>query len=84
MRSQSSATGEHPHTLQLQKSPRSNEDQEQPKTRRKFKNQLKDGELPGGPVDRTLSFHCWEHGFDPWAGTKILQAVQHGQKNKIK
>ena len=26
-------------------------------------------EFPGGSVARTLSFHCREHGFDPWSGT---------------
>ena len=25
-------------------------------------------EFPGGPVDRTLCFHCQEHGFSPWSG----------------
>ena len=24
-------------------------------------------ELPGGPVVRTLCFHCRGHGFDPWS-----------------
>ena len=23
-------------------------------------------DLPGGPVAKTLHFHCREHGFDPW------------------
>ena len=25
-------------------------------------------DIPGGPVVRTPSFHCREHGFDPWSG----------------
>ena len=35
--------------------------------------------LPGGPVVRTLCFHCKGHKFHPWSGnqgTKIPQAVQ--------
>ena len=27
-----------------------------------------DWELPGGPVVRTLSFHCQGLGFNPWLG----------------
>ena len=26
------------------------------------------GEFPGGPVVRTLHFHCRGHGFNPWSG----------------
>ena len=26
------------------------------------------GDLPGGPVVKTLSFHCKGHAFDPWSG----------------
>jgi len=26
------------------------------------------GEFPGGPVVRTLSLYCQEHGFDLWVG----------------
>ena len=26
------------------------------------------GDFPGRPVIRTLSFHCRGHGFDPWSG----------------
>ena len=37
-------------------------------------------EFPGGPVVRTLRFHC--PGLMPGQGTKIPQAVQHGQKKK--
>ena len=33
------------------------------------------GEFPGGPVDRTWRFHCWDLGSVPGQGTKILQAV---------
>ena len=25
-------------------------------------------EFPGGPLVRTLHFHCREHGFSPWSG----------------
>ena len=25
-------------------------------------------DFPGRPVVKTLSFHCWGHGFDPWSG----------------
>ena len=25
-------------------------------------------DFPGGPVLRTLHFHCRGHGFDPWSG----------------
>ena len=31
-------------------------------------------EFPGGPVVRTLRFHCWGPGSIPGWGTKILQA----------
>ena len=26
------------------------------------------GEFPGGPVVKTLRFHCRGHGFNPWSG----------------
>ena len=39
-------------------------------------------ELPGGPVVRTWCFHCWGPGSIPGQGTKILQAMWHGQKKK--
>ena len=26
------------------------------------------GDFPGGPVVKTLHFHCRGHGFDPWLG----------------
>ena len=26
------------------------------------------GDIPGGPVIKTLCFHCRGHGFDPWLG----------------
>ena len=38
--------------------------------------------IPGGPVVRTLQFHCWGSEFDQGMGTKIPQAVWHGQKKK--
>ena len=31
-----------------------------------FKNDT-NGEFPGGPVVRTLRFHCGGPGFDPWS-----------------
>ena len=31
-----------------------------------FKVQSRD--FPGGPVVKTLRFHCRGHGFDPWSG----------------
>ena len=43
----------------------------------------KSGEAQGfsdGPVVRTLSFRYTGHGFDPSLGTKVSQAMQHGQK----
>ena len=30
--------------------------------------QIYSEDLPGGPVVRTLCFHCREHRFDPWSG----------------
>ena len=39
-------------------------------------------EFPGGPVVRTLCFHCRGHGSIHGWGTKILQAMQQGQKKK--
>ena len=39
-------------------------------------------EFPGGPVVRTLCFHCWGPGSILGWGTKTLQAVQWGQKKK--
>ena len=31
-------------------------------------------DFPGGPVIKTLPFHCMGHGFHPWSGTKIPHA----------
>ena len=42
------------------------------------------GEFPGGSVVRTWYFHCHGLGSIPGWGTKILQAMQHGQKEKEK
>ena len=42
----------------------------------------KSWEFPGGPVVRTLHFHCRGPGFNPGWGTKIPQAVRHGQKKQ--
>ena len=41
------------------------------------------GDFPGGPVVKTLCFHCRWHGFEPGWGTKIPHAMQRGQKVKI-
>ena len=41
-------------------------------------------EFPGGTVVGTPHFQCRRHRFDPWAGTKILHAMQLSQKNKKK
>ena len=38
--------------------------------------------LPGGPVIRTLWFHCRGPGLITVWRTKILQAAQHSQKKK--
>ena len=39
---------------------------------------------PSGPVVRTRHFHCQGPGPIPGAGTKMLQASHHGQKEKEK
>ena len=40
-------------------------------------------EFPGGPVVKTLCFHCQGPRFNPWlGGTEILQVLQLGQKKK--
>lgn len=40
-------------------------------------------EFSGGPVVRTVRFHCWGPEFNPWSGrAKILQTTKHGQINK--
>ena len=31
----------------------------------------------GGPVVKTLHFHCKLHSFNPWLGSKITLAMQH-------
>ena len=41
------------------------------------------GEFPGGPVVRTLHFHCRGLGFDPWLGTKIPKAMWRGLKKRL-
>ena len=41
-------------------------------------------EFPGSPAVRTRHFHCGSPGSILGRGTKIPQAVQHGQKNKTK
>ena len=47
-----------------------------------FRNFLKKREFPGGPVVRTLHFHCWGPRSIPGRGTKILQVAWCGQRNK--
>ena len=41
-------------------------------------------DFPGGPVVKTLHFHCRGYEFDPGWRTKISQATQCGQKKKKK
>ena len=45
---------------------------------------LWDGELPGGPVVRTLGSHCWSQGSVPGQGTKIPQAAWCSQTTFFK
>ena len=40
--------------------------------------------LQQGQVGENPHFHFRGHGFYPWSGTKILQAMQPGQKNPQK
>ena len=40
-------------------------------------------DFPSGPEVSALSFNCRGQSFSPWLGTKILQASQHDQKEKI-
>ena len=40
------------------------------------------GEFPGGPVVRTLSFHCHGLGSIPGQETKVLQDLQCRQKKE--
>ena len=44
----------------------------------------KSWEFPGGPVVRTQGFHGQGPGSIPCQGTKILEALWHGQKTKKK
>ena len=44
----------------------------------------KSWEFPGGPVVRTQGFHGQGPGSIPCQGTKILEALWHGQKTKNK
>ena len=46
-----------------------------------IKKYIKD--FPSGPVVKTAHFHCREHKFYPWWGTRITNAVQLDQK-KVK
>ena len=38
--------------------------------------------FPGGPLVKTAHFHCREHKFYPWWGTKVENAVRLDQKEK--
>ena len=38
--------------------------------------------FPGGPLVRSLRFHCGGHAFHPLLGAKIPQALWQGQKRK--
>ena len=40
------------------------------------------GDFPGGPMVRTLHFHCRGHGLDPWSGIKTPHALRCGKKKK--
>ena len=40
------------------------------------------GEFPGGPVVRTLCFHCWGPGFNPWSGSWDLASCVVRPKKK--
>ena len=40
--------------------------------------------FPGGPVVKTLCFHCKACGLNPWLGNKIPHAWHHSQKVKKK
>ena len=37
-------------------------------------------DLPGGPVVKTVCFHCKGHRINPWSGNKVLHATGHSQK----
>ena len=41
-----------------------------------------DGDFPGCPVVRILSFHCCGLGSIPGQENEILKATEHGQKKK--
>ena len=40
--------------------------------------------FPGGPVVKTLSFHCRGRRFHPWSANMIPHAVLHSQKKKAR
>ena len=44
----------------------------------------KNRDFPGGPVVKTLHFHCRGKGSIPGWGTKIPHATPHGQKKERK
>ena len=49
-----------------------------------IKKHLETGDIPGGPVVKTLHFTAGGAGLTPGLRTKIPHAVQHGQKIKNK
>ena len=51
-------------------------------TRPKKKKNSMDRDFPGGPVIKTLSFHCRGHRFNPGRGTKIPTCCGVGKKKK--
>lgn len=38
--------------------------------------------FPDSPVVKTQHFLCRGHKFNPWLGTKISHAAEHGQKKR--
>ena len=50
----------------------------------KKKKEFLQGNLPGGPVVKTLHFQCMGHGFNPWLGNRFPHATGCGQKVKQK
>lgn len=39
-------------------------------------------DFPGDPVVKTAHFHCREHKFYPWWGTRVANAVQLTKRKK--
>ena len=49
-----------------------------------FKKEVKQKDIPGGLVVKTQHFHCWGPGSIPGRGTKVPEALLHGQKKRRK